>query len=47
MQPAEKQYWKWPDVKENIFYPRDKVVKKLDKPEVANRRGQYTFSSKI
>jgi len=47
MQPAGKQYWKWPDEDDNIFYRRDKMIKKLDKPEVVNSRGQYKFSTKI
>jgi hypothetical protein len=47
MQSAGKQYWKWPDVEDNISYTREKMIKKLDKPEAANNRGHYKFTSKF
>ena len=47
MQPAGKQYWKWPDVEDNIYYPRNSMIRKLDKPEAANSRGHYKFNSRI
>jgi len=47
MQPAGKRYWKWPGVEDNIYYARDNMIKKLDKPEIANNRSHYKFNTKF
>ena len=43
MEKAGK-HWKWPNPKDNIFYPKKSLIVKLDKPDVANNRGHYKFS---
>jgi len=37
-------FWKWPLTEDGIFYDRKNVVKKLEPPEVAGTRGQFTFT---
>ena len=37
--------WKWPSPRDKIFYVREKLFKLLEKPEVANSRGHYKFST--
>ena len=37
-------FWKWPLTEDRIFYDRKNVVKKLEPPEVAGTRGQFTFT---
>ncbi len=44
MEPAW-QKWKWPNPEDKIFYPKKKLVVKLDKPELVNRCGHYKFSA--
>lgn len=40
------RYWKWPAQKDAIFY-MEKMVAKLDAPEVVNNRGHFKFSAEI
>ncbi|KAK6169741.1 hypothetical protein SNE40_020732 [Patella caerulea] len=42
MEPAGAN-WKWPQPLDVIFYRRENIVKKIDKPEVANSRGHFKF----
>ena len=37
-------FWKWPLTEDRIFYDRKNVVKKLEPPELAGTRGQFTFT---
>ena len=46
MEPAGN-YWKWPVPKDSIFYMKEKMISKLDVPEVANNRGHFKFSVEI
>ena len=36
-------YFKWPRIKDNIFYRCENVVQKLSAPVLAGNRGQFTF----
>ena len=46
MQPAG-QNWKWPKCKDTIYYAKQKLVMKLDEPNLANNRCHYKFSVKF
>lgn len=35
--------WKWPDARDEIFYEKTQVVKRLATPIVAGSRGQFSF----
>jgi len=41
------KYWKWPSPKDVIFYMREKMISRLDFPEIANNRGHFKFSTEI
>ena len=43
MQRAGK-YWKWSTQKNVIYYMQDKMISKLDVPEVANNRRHFKLS---
>lgn len=36
--------WKWPNEKDEIFYEKSQVIKRLATPIVAGSRGQFTFN---
>ena len=37
-------YYKWPDAKDQIYYPVSNVLRKIDAPIVAGSRGQFSFN---
>ena len=39
--------WKWPISKDEIFYPRDKIVAKLAMTETANNCGHFKFATEF
>ena len=44
MVPAEK-IWKWPVNLDEIYYPKQKVVKKLNAPFTVNHHGHFNFEN--
>ena len=46
MEPAGLN-WRWPNPKDKIYYPKEKLVVKLNEPNLANNRGHYKFSVKF
>ena len=38
-------FWNWPEQQDKIFYSRSNIVKKLDQPDVASTRGQFSFKN--
>ena len=44
MVPAERK-WKWPVNLDEIYYPKQKVVKKLNAPFTVNHRGHFNFEN--
>ncbi|KAG8177823.1 hypothetical protein JTE90_021155 [Oedothorax gibbosus] len=36
-------YWKWPSKKDEILYPEECIIKRLDPPTVVNARGHFQF----
>ena len=39
------KYWKWTVGPDKIFYPQEKLIKKLNTPSVVNSRGHFQFSN--
>lgn len=39
------RYWKWPAQNDAIFYMEEKMVAKLDAPELVNNCGHFKFSA--
>jgi hypothetical protein len=39
------QHWKWPYPRDMIYYLREKLVIKLDKPVVVNNRNHFKFTT--
>ncbi len=37
-------FWKWPLTEDKIIYYRKNMVNKLEPPEVAGTRGQFSFT---
>ena len=37
------KHWKWPDNIDQIYFPREKLIRKLNAPEVVNVRGHFSF----
>ena len=37
--------WKWPVNPDKIYYPKQKVVKKLKSPFTVNHRGHFNFEN--
>ena len=40
---AAGTHWKWPASPDEVFYRREKIVKRLAPPFVANHRGHFSF----
>lgn len=38
-------YWKWPDKKDEIWYRKNDVIKRIDPPVVVGSWGQFSFIS--
>ena len=38
-------HWKWPTSPDDVFYPSEKIMKRLDPPVVANHRGHFSFNN--
>jgi len=36
--------WKWPATRDMVYYPRERMINRLDKPDIANNRGHFKFS---
>jgi hypothetical protein len=43
MEPAGKNQWRWPQVKDEIFYSINSIIRLLPKPLLRTARGQYSF----
>ena len=41
------KYWKWPQREHKIFYQKQRVLKRLQGPELVNARGHYAFTEML
>lgn len=39
------KYWKWPLQVDEVFYPQERVIRKLNAPDVVNARGHFKFDT--
>lgn len=37
------KFWKWPEIKDEIYYTKDKLVRKVNPQSVVNSRGYFKF----
>jgi hypothetical protein len=45
MEPVGQNQWRWPHIKDEIFYSLKSIIHTLPKPELKSARGQYIFNA--